>query len=259
MGIATRILGPRIPRDELTENRLRYRLPTSLFMAAMLALLLSLFFPYWVLHLKAPQFPHGLKVTAYVNRLEGRVDPVTNSNDLEQLDELNHYVGMASLDDGAEFERTIAVATIVVFAGLLGAAVYVNSRYVLLMVLPAVLFPLAFLIDLQYWLWRYGHSLDPRAPLAGAVGEFTPHLFGPSSIAQFKTMALPGIGLILAVVASILSIIGLVKHRQAYRPLVLAAEAAAAGAQTTGVDDSERESGPGSDDEGGPMGPEEVP
>lgn len=231
MGIATRILGPRIPKDELTENRLRYRLPTSLFMSAMLVLLISVFFPYWVLHLKAPQFPQGLKVAAYVNRLEGRVDPVTQSNDLEQLDELNHYVGMASLDEGAEFERTIAVATIIVFAGLLGAAVYINSRYVVLMALPAMLFPLAFLVDLQYWLWRYGHSLDPRAPLASAVGEFTPHIFGPSTIAQFKTLALPGPGLILAVVASILSIVGLVKHRKAYRPLVLAYEAAKAEAE----------------------------
>lgn len=224
MGLMTRLLGPRVPDDADRDDRALYRKPTALFMAAMLVLLVSLFFPYWVLKLDAPQFPSGLQVSAYVNRLEGRVDPVTNSNDLEQLNELNHYVGMAALQDGAEFERTISVIAIVVFAGLLISAVYIHSRYVVLMVLPALVFPFVFLADLQYWLWHYGHSLDPTAPLASAVGEFTPHLFGPSKIAQFDTMALPGPGLILAAVASVLTAVGLWFHRKAYRPLVLEAE-----------------------------------
>lgn len=226
MSLRERVLGPRIPAEEIQAHRERYRTPTLLFVGAMLTLVVSLFFPYWVLHLDAPQFPQGLRVSAYVNRLVGDVDPVTGSNDLEQLDGLNHYVGMPSLADGAKFERTIAIAAVVVMAGLLLAAVFIHSRWVVLMVLPALLFPLIFLADLQYWLWNYGHSLDPRAPLAGAVGEFTPHLFGGSKIAQFSTNAVPGPGLILAVVASVLVAIGLWFHRKAYRPLVEASEQA---------------------------------
>lgn len=248
MSLATRLFGPRVPRESYQEHTSRYRLPTTLFVASMLVLLLSLFFPYWVLKLHAPQFPGGLRVSAYVNRLEGHVDPVTNSNDLEQLNELNHYVGMAELQDGAELERTISIYAIVVFAGLLLSAVYIHNRYVLIMVLPAILFPLVFLADLQYWLWRYGHSLDPRAPLASAVGEFTPHLFGPSKIAQFDTLALPGPGLIMVTVAAILAAVGLWFHRKAYRPLVLAFEQAAEqGSDQDAVEDkataTEKESG----------------
>lgn len=224
MGLMARVLGPRIPKDEYNEYRARYRLPTAFFIAAMMAILLSLLFPYWLLDLKAPQFPQGLHVKAYVNRLEGRVDPVTNSNDLEQLDALNHYVGMAGLDEGAEFERSIAVLSIVVFAGLLASAIAINSRYVVLMALPAMLFPFIFLLDLQYWLWRYGHTLDPRAPLANAVGEFTPRIFGTSKIAQFNTIAKPGTGLLLAFAAAILAALGLWFHRRAFKPLVLAAQ-----------------------------------
>ncbi len=235
MGVADRLFGPRIPAD--AQDRARYRLPTGLFVAAMLVLLVSLFFPYWVLKLDAPQFPGGLQVSAYVNRLEGHVDPVTNSNDLDQLNELNHYVGMENLEDGAPLERAVAIEAIVVFAGLLLAAVYFHSRYVVLFVLPAILFPLVFLADLQYWLWKYGHSLDPRAPLASAVGEFTPHLFGPSKIAQFNTNALPGPGLILAVIAAVLSAVGLWYHRKAYRPLVLAAQAEAEASGVEGAAD----------------------
>lgn len=226
MSVLDRILGPKIPKEELDKNRDRYRRPTAFFVGAMVVLLVSLFFPYWVLKLTAPQFPNGLRVQAYVNRLVGNVDKVTGSNDLDQLDGLNHYVGMPPLGDGAQFERTIAIAAIIVMAGLLLAAVYIHSRWVVLMVLPALLFPVIFLADLQYWLWNYGHSLDPRAPLAGAVGEFTPHLFGRSKIAQFDTLAMPGVGLILAFVASLLVAIGLWVHRKAYKPLVEAAEEA---------------------------------
>ncbi len=228
---ANPILGPRVPPDEYRANRARYFRPMLCFVGAMLILILSMFFPYWQLTLKAPQFPNGLHVSAYIDRIVGQVDPVTKSDDLDQLEGLNHYVGMPSLKDGAKLERSISVIAIVAFAGLLLAAVFVHSRWALLAALPALLWPVAFLVDLQYWLWNYGHSLDPRAPLAGAVGEFTPHIFGSSKIAQFDTMALPGAGLIMAAVASILVGLGLWFHRQAYRPLVdaTAVEAAAVG------------------------------
>jgi hypothetical protein len=71
---------------------------------------------------------------------------------------------------GASLERSIAILSIVVFAGLLLAALTctasgsLSSR-------PRQLFP-ALLADLQFWLWKYGQP-DPDAPLADAVGEFT--------------------------------------------------------------------------------------
>jgi hypothetical protein len=215
-----RLLGPRVSDDELRAHRARYRIPTLCFLGAMLALVVSLMFPYWTLHLEAPQFPNGLEVSAYVNRLVGEQDPVTGSDNLKELDELNHYVGMPSLEDGAKLERSVSILAIVVFAGLLLASVYIHSRWVVLLVLPALVFPLVFLADLQYWLWNYGHSLDPRAPLASAVGEFTPHIFGASKIAQFDTTALPGVGLLLAFLASGLTAVGLWFHRKAYKPLL---------------------------------------
>lgn len=239
MAAVDTILGPRVPETELRAHRARYRRPTFFFLAAMVTLLVSMFFPYWNLDLDAPQFPQGLRVSAYINRLVGSSDPLTGADDLTQLDQLNHYVGMPSLADGAVLERTVAIAAIIVFAGLLLAAVYIHSRWVVLLVLPALVFPFVFLADLQYWLWHYGHSLDPRAPLAAAVGEFTPRLFGASRIAQFDTNATPGLGLILAFVASILVAVGLWFHRAAYKPLV---EANGSGGGEAG---SEREVGSG--------------
>ncbi len=183
----------------------------TLFGGAAFLLVVSIFLPYWILRLRAPQFPDGLVVRAYLNRLEG---------DVETLEGLNHYVGMPSFEHGAVLERSLSIIALVVLAGLLIAAFAFHNRWVVVFTLPALVFPLMFVADLQYWLWRYGHSLDPKAPLAGAVGEFTPPVFGPARIAQFETLALPGPGFVLALVASGLVAAGLWYHRKAYKPLL---------------------------------------
>ncbi len=214
--LVDRILGPRIPQVEAARHPGLYQRPRRLLATAAMVLGASIMLPYWELKLVAPQFPKGLRVTAWVNRLEG---------DVHELEGLNHYVGIPSFEDGAVFERSVAIAGILVLAGLLLAGLYIHSRWVLVFAGPAALFPLFFLADLQYWLWRYGHSLDPRAPLSGAVGEFTPPIFGPGTIAQFETVAWPGYGFLLALVAAGLAAAGLVAHRRAFRPLILGSRA----------------------------------
>lgn len=195
----------------MAEHAEMYRKPSRLLIVSALLILVSLLLPYWVLRLKAPQYPDGLTVTSYVNRLEG---------DVGELEGLNHYVGLGSFEDAAVLERSIAVVAIIGLAALLLAALFIHSRWVLVLTLPALFFPIIFLVDLQYWLYDFGHNLDPLAPLAAAVGEFTPPIFGPAEIAQFDTLALPGIGLLLAFAASGLIGYSLVLHRRAYKPLV---------------------------------------
>ena len=216
MSVLDRVLGPRVPKEEMREHAALYRRPSQLIIVSAILLLVSLLLPYWVLNLQAPQFPDGLNVTAYVNRLEG---------DVGELEGLNHYVGLGSFEDAAVLERSIAIYAIVGLAALLIAALYIHSRWVLVLTLPAILFPVVFLVDMQYWLYDFGHNLDPLAPLAAAVGEFTPPIFGPAEIAQFNTLALPGLGLILAFLASGLLVYAMVLHRRAYKPLIEAMEA----------------------------------
>lgn len=215
MSVLNRVLGPRVSKEEMAKHAERYRRPARLMVVSAVLLLASLVLPYWIMTLHAPQFPDGLRVTAYVNRLEG---------DVGELEGLNHYVGLGSFEDAAVFERAIAVYAIIGLALLLLAALYIHSRWVLVLTVPALLFPLGFMVDLQYWLWDFGHNLDPLAPLAAAVGEFTPPIFGPAEIAQFDTFALPGPGLILSIVASGILAYALVLHRRAYKPLIEALE-----------------------------------
>jgi hypothetical protein len=206
-----KILGPRVPTEELKAHRGRYLLPTLLFVAAAILLLISIFLPYWKLTLNAPQYPAGLSVEAFLNRLEG---------DVGEIDGLNHYIGMRPLGEAASFEKSISVLGTVVVALLILAAVFVHNRWAALLALPALLFPVIFLADLQFWLANFGQNLDPTAPLSSSVKPFVPPVLFTGHIAQFSTTAVPGPGLWLAILASILILVGLVFHRRAYKPLV---------------------------------------
>jgi hypothetical protein len=216
MEATNRFLGPRVPKG--TRGRREFKLPTIFFVSAAVLLLASILLPYWRLNLAAPQFPKGLIVDIYVNDMTG---------DVELLEGLNHYVGLPGFDEGATLERQIAIAGILAIVGTLAAGLFIHSKWIVLFTLPALTFPLVFLADLQYWLWHYGHSLDPLAPFASAVGEFTPPVLGPSKIAQFDTMALPHVGLLMAFAATALVILGLRAHRKVYEPIVKAADGAA--------------------------------
>jgi hypothetical protein len=198
----------------MRQHRARYLLPTALFLIAALLLLVSIFLPYWRLTLNAPQYPAGLYVEAYLDGVEG---------DVGEIDGLNHYIGMRPLAEAAQFERSISIIGVVVLALLVLAAVFVHSRWAALLALPALLFPLIFLADLQFWLANFGQNLDPTAPLSSSVDPFIPPVLFTGRIAQFSTTAEPAAGLWLAITASALILAGLYFHRRAYKPLVDAA------------------------------------
>ena len=211
MRVFQKIIGPRVPTDVTTDDKKGYRIPTILFGVAAILLIISIFLPYWNMELLAPQYPKGLHITSYVNRLTG---------DLFELDGLNHYIGMRPLDEAAQFEKSVSVLAITSLSLLVLAAIFVHTKWVVPLVLPAIFMPILFLADLQFWLWKFGTDLDPTAPLSSAIKPFVPIVMGRGFIAQFETVATPGIGLILASIASILAIVGLYFHRKAYKPLV---------------------------------------
>ena len=210
-----RILGPRVSSQELAARRLHFLLPTLALGLAALLLVVSIFLPYWKMTLLAPQYPGGLTVEAYLNRVEG---------DVREIDGLNHYIGMRPLGEAAQLERELSIAAVAVIALLVAAAIYIHNRYAALLALPALLFPAGFLGDMYYWLRNFGTNLDPTAPLSSSVKPFVPPVLGRGVVGQFATVASPGTGLVLAFVASALILVGLWLHRRAYKPLVEAQE-----------------------------------
>ena len=206
-----KLIGPRVPADELKANRARYILPTLLFVAAAVLLIISVLQPWWQLKLNAPQYPNGLYVVAYVNQMTG---------DVSEIDGLNHYIGMRPLREAAQFEQSISVAGIIAIALLILAAAFVHSKWAALLALPALVLPLFFLADLQFWLANFGMNLDPNAALSSSIEPFIPPVLWKGTIAQFSTVPRLLTGFWLAVTASGLILVGLFFHRRAYKPLV---------------------------------------
>jgi hypothetical protein len=210
--------------DGTSRRLIGYLLPSALMMLAALMLSISIFLPYWSFTMLAPQYPKGLRVDVFVNHLAG---------DVEETDALNHYLGMPPLDEGGQLERSISAVAIASMGLLLVASVFVHNRWAGFLAIPAVGYPLVFLVDLYLILYRYGHSIDPKSALGGAIEPFTPPLFGSGTIGQFGTLAQAEPGLYLAILAAGVVLVGLFFHRAAYRPIVearrrLAAERAAA-------------------------------
>ena len=206
-----KIIGPRTPKENLAEDRFRFRLPIIFFLIAALLLIASIFFPYWKMTLQAPQYPKGLSIQAYIYKLTG---------DVGEIDGLNHYIGMRPLAEAAQLERSLSIAAVSVLSLLLVAAIFIHSKYTVLLALPAILFPFIFLGDMYFWLRNFGLNLDPAAPLSNAIKPFVPPILGVGKLAQFVTIAQVQSGFYLALMASISILIGLYFQRRAYKPLV---------------------------------------
>lgn len=208
------ILGPDI-RVELPDGSKRplneYLLPNAIFTIAALVLVASTFLPYWNMKMTAPQYPQGLFVDVYVNHLEG---------DMREIDELNHYLGMATLDSGGQIERSISLVAIIVIGLLLVPSVFVHTRWAALFTLPALSYPLIFVADLWYILYSFGHSIDPKSALGGAIQPFTPPVIGEGKVGQFGTISGFQAGFFLVLIAVAIILIGLYFHRRAYKPVV---------------------------------------
>lgn len=206
------IVGPRVPELERRAHPWRYAAPSLCLMLGRLLLLISIFLPYWHMELEAPQYPQGLFLTAYVNHLAG---------DVKEIDGLNHYIGMRPLDEAARFEKIIAIWAVISMFLLIELAALVHSRWAVLLAIPAITFPVAFLVDLRFWLVTFGRNLDPDAPLSSSVKPFTPTLLGEGGIGQFMTWAELGLGWWLAICGAAITVVGFFFHRRAYRPLLL--------------------------------------
>lgn len=162
-------------------------------------IVVSMFFPYWRLKLNAPQYPSGLTATIGVSSVGGDVD---------EIDGLNHYIGMRRLDEGGKFERSISVFAIPLMAGIAALAALRRRRF-WLFALPAIAYPVVFTADLYYWLRDFGHNLDPTAALSNAFDEFTPTLLGPGRVGQFTTFSMYDIGFGMAFLGAVLLVIAI--------------------------------------------------
>ena len=167
-----------------------------LLITAGILLLISLLFPYWRVELETGIYPKGLSLQIRPYRLEG---------DVEEIDKLNHYIGMRTLKSAGQLERVIAIPSIVIAALCLLIAPFVSRKWSLWLTLPGLVFPVIFLGELYWWLRDSGLNLDANAPLNQTIKPFIPPLFGDGQIAQFNAKASFQVGFFLALISAALS------------------------------------------------------
>jgi hypothetical protein len=160
---------------------------------AAVLLILAIRLPVWEARLSAPQYPQGLTLSAYGDRVEGDVGEITA---------LNHYVGMRPYDPDDLPEMKLWVPTLVAaVAAATAATVLGRGIWGRLARLFVWSIPFGVLAVIQFRLYHYGHDLatDPRPAID--LEPFTPWVVGKTHVINFTTLAFPGAAL-LAILAA---------------------------------------------------------
>jgi copper chaperone NosL len=166
---------------------------------AVAALLLALLYvtPMWRIDLGAPQYPEGMGIRIWVDRIQG-----AGPNDLQNLNGLNHYIGMKAIepDQIAELRYMPVIVGVLLATGLLVALV--GRRGPLYAWFGAyALVALAGLADFWKWEYDYGHDLDPTAAIKIPGMAFQPPLLGGKQLLNFHASSWPDVGGVAAMLS----------------------------------------------------------
>jgi copper chaperone NosL len=151
-----------------------------------LALLVVLYVPLWRIELNAPQYPEGLMLLIYPNRLGGSVDIING---------LNHYIGMKTLHE-KDFAEFGVLPGIIIFFSIAFALVALTGKrkwmYALLVLV--ILFGIIGMIDFWRWEYQYGHDLNPDAAIRIPGMAYQPPLIGFKQLLNFGAYSVPDAG-----------------------------------------------------------------
>ncbi len=164
-----------------------------------LSLIAGFFLPLWDISLEAPQYPEGLGMKIWVNKISG---------DLNTINGLNHYIGMKTIEPDSIKELSIMPFVLGFFA-LTGVLAGFAGRKKLLTVW-VILFVLAGIaggIDFYMWEYDYGTNLNPEAAIKVPGMSYQPPLIGSKQLLNFTAHSYPDAGGIILIVSGILSVI----------------------------------------------------
>jgi copper chaperone NosL len=167
------------------------RSKTRIFMlAAAVALPLMFVFPIWKITLEAPQYPKGLGMYIWVNKITG-----SEPNTLQNINIMNHYIGMKPIEPESIPELRFMPYIILALTGLALLLVFLNKWQLNLVwvILLAAAAALA-LYDFYLWEYDYGHNLDPSAAIKIEGMAYQPPLIGKKQILNFLAISLPRVG-----------------------------------------------------------------
>lgn len=175
----------------------------SLCLAAVI-LIGSIYLPWWGMTFTAPQYPEGLTVEVYPNKMEGPIEIING---------LNHYIGMMVISE-ENFPELQYLPYVVGGMAALTLLVALARRKGLLYGLIGIFAVggVLGLYDIKRWLTKLGTNLDPKAPID--IDPFVPPLLGSNKIANFVTDSYFSYGSMLIGIAFLLMLLPLWRDRK---------------------------------------------
>lgn len=161
-----------------------------LILISSLVLIGAFFVPIWKIDLQAPQYPEGIGLQIWINQITG-----AKEFDLRNINALNHYIGMKTIQPESIPELKIMpyiLAGFILF-GILSALI--NRRKIIYLWL--LLFVITLVIgfyDYYMWGYDYGHNLNPTAPIKVPGMTYQPPLLGSKQLLNMNANSLPGTG-----------------------------------------------------------------
>lgn len=173
---------------------------SSLFLAV------SIFVPIWRIDLDAPQYPEGLSLLIYSNKLGGAVEIING---------LNHYIGMKTLHANDFVEFSVLPYIIGFYAMFSLVVALINKKKLLTFLFIAfVLFGVVAMIDFWRWEYDYGHNLNPDAAIIVPGMAYQPPLIGFKQLLNFGAYSIPDIGGILFILAGLFMLVSVWMERE---------------------------------------------
>ncbi len=180
---------------------MRNILPRILMVLAAASLLSLFIFPMWRITLIAAQYPEGVTMYIWINKLGGET-PST----IQNINILNHYVGMKFIEEDS-FPELKYFPYIVGSMGAMAVLIALVNRKSLYLAwtVVMVLLAIAGIYDFYLWEYEYGHNLSPDAPIKIPGASFQPPLIGTKKILNFVAMSFPHTGGYLAGISMFLA------------------------------------------------------
>ena len=171
------------------------------------ALVVAIFVPLWSIYLPAPQYPEGLAMYLWPNKITG---------EYEIINGLNHYIGMKTIHPEDFWEFKVLPYALGFFALLCLLTAFLNRKiWLYITAVLFLVFGIAFMVDFWLWEYDYGHNLDPNAAIVVPGMSYQPPLIGFKQLLNFGAYSYPNIGGgIMFGVALILTILAFIEFRK---------------------------------------------
>lgn len=164
-------------------------LSKKILLFASLILVLTYFFPMWNINLEAPQYPEGIGLRIWLDQITGMKE-----NDIQNINGLNHYIGMAIInpDDIPELKIMPYAIGFMILFGLFNSFKG-NRKTVMIWIIFFLILGAVGLYDFYTWEYNYGHNLNSNAPIKVPGMTYQPPLLGSKQLLNITAISLPAV------------------------------------------------------------------